>query len=448
MFKRVKRKPEKSQCWRCFLNRVRYVTNRAHPHHYLKKVVLAAINFACVWGQAAKDFIRAVHEAQDLGEVRKSKVKSGGNPTKDIFFELVYSAPKWVQTTLEQRNAIDEIITAPFKNCPIRRGWHPANWDLAEEDRPENWKPIDDAHYLISARDNFGKATISTRFGDGKQTLESWMLRVDEQICDLLNQTRDKKHEPVRPKYIRGLEDKLGIKLTKLHELIAHHTSEPVTRGNLADVIEELERPFVKNSTRKAQVAKVINKDRTLEEDKLVFVHFTGRKEPNEYRIRKLLLGIANTQLDIKLSRPEGHEDHGGGAGGNHGGGGGGLVSLPAEATPATKTAPAPATRLAPEETGLAKKSPGKPMPKGVPSQKPPANPAVPPMLGSVPQAPNQPASSQPVQPQPKRLMANDLMKPSAEIKRAQKESMKKLEKKYKNRRQERKKQNPEQEME
>lgn len=190
MFKKVKRKAENSKSWRCFVNRVRYIIDQMHPHHKIKKVVQAAINFGCLWGQTAKDFIQAVHESQELWKIQEDKRKGGGNPTYDIFFELVYSAPKWLRTTPEERDAIDKIITAPFRNCPIRRGWHLANWDLEEAERPEKWKPIDDAHYLISARDNFGNATISSRFGDGKETFESWRRRMDQEICDMLIRRR------------------------------------------------------------------------------------------------------------------------------------------------------------------------------------------------------------------------------------------------------------------
>jgi hypothetical protein len=333
MFKRVKRKPENSRDWRCFVNRVRYITDQDHPHHKLKKVVQAAANFFCLWGQTANGFIESVHKAIECWKLRSLKIKGAGNPTEDVFFELVFSAPKWLKTTAKERAAIDKMITAPFRDCPIRRGWHLAAWDLQEGERPENWKPIDDAHYLISARDNYGKATISTRFGHGRETLESWMRRMDEEICDLLNLSRENKVEPVQPIYLRNLGEKLGVELKKLHEMIAHHTSEPVTRENLAEVIEEMERPAAKESAKSVPVAKVTNKDRSLADDKLVWVHFTGRKKPNKYRIKKLLFEIAETQLDIKLSRPEGNEGAEGGAGGERGGGTGGMGMVTRESS-------------------------------------------------------------------------------------------------------------------
>ncbi len=331
MFKRVKRKPENSRDWRCFVNRVRYIIDQTHPHHKLKKVVQAAVNFWCRWGRTAEDFIQAVHKAIELWKIRSSKKKGGGNPTEDIFFELVYAAPKWLKTTVKERDAIDQMITAPFSDCPIRRNWHLAAWDLPEDERPDKWKPIDDAHYLISARDNFGNATISTRFGHGKETLESWMRRMDEQICDMLNRSRENKVEPVRSIYLRRLGGKLGFELKKLHEMIADHTSEPVTRENLADVIEAMERPVAKKPGKTVPVAKVTNEDRSLTDDKLVLVHFTGRKKANKYRIKKLLLEVAETQLD--LSRPEGNEGEEGGAGGESGGGTGGMGMVTRESS-------------------------------------------------------------------------------------------------------------------
>jgi hypothetical protein len=344
MIKRVKRKPKNSRDWRCFVNRVRYITDQDHPHHKIKKVVQAAGNFFCLWGQTANGFIESVHKAIECWKLRCLKKRGSGNPTEDVFFELVFSAPKWLKTTAKERAAIDKMITAPFRDCPIRRGWHLAAWDLQEGERPEDWKPIDDAHYLISARDNYGKATISTRFGHGRETLESWMRRMDEEICDLLNLSRENKVEPVRPIYLRNLGEKLGVELKKLHEMIAHHTSEPVARENLAEVIEEMERPAAKESAKSVPVAKVTNKDRSLADDKLVWVHFTGREKPNKYRIKKLLFEIAETQLDIELSRPEGNEGEAGGAGGESGGGTGGLGGVASAAaqpgSPASTHAP------------------------------------------------------------------------------------------------------------
>lgn len=335
MLKKVLRKKENSESWQCFVNRVRYITNQGHPHHKLKKVVQAAINFGCLWGQTAKDFIRAVDEVLELWKLRSRNKKGGGNPTKDMFFELVYSAPKWLRTTAKERTAIDQMITAPFRNCPIRRGWHLANWEMDEAQRPKNWKPIDDSHYLISARDNFGNATISSRFGDGKETLESWMRRMDQEICDMLNQSREMQFEPVHVIHRRRLEEKLGVKLTKLYELIAHHTSKPVTRENLADVIEQLQQPSVKGPGNTVPVAKITNQDRSLADDKLVWVHFTNRQKPRKFRIKKLLLDIAETQLDNELTRPDGNDGHEGGAGGENGGGTGCLGGVaPAAAQP------------------------------------------------------------------------------------------------------------------
>jgi hypothetical protein len=322
MLKRVKRKPESSCCQRCFANRVRYISNQEHSHHKLKKVVLPAVNFGCR-GQSPQDFIKPTQEAHDLGRIRIENSKGGGNPTEDLFFELVYSAPKGVRTTAEERAAIDKIITAPFRNCSIRRGWHLAAWDLKK--KPKKWKPNDDSHYLISARDRFGKATISERFGHGKEMLESWLRRMDEEICDMLNRSREVQYEPVHVIHRRRLGEKLGVKLTKLYELIAHHTSEPVTRDNLVAVIEAIQQPSPKEPGKMEQVARVTNTDRSVEDDRVVWVLFHNREKTRKFRIKKLLLNIAETQLDIELARPDGNDGHQGGAGGESSGGTGGL---------------------------------------------------------------------------------------------------------------------------
>lgn len=344
MIKKVKRKPENSRCHRCLANRTDYISDQEHPHHKLKKVVLAAVNFGCFWGKSAKEFIKATHQAFELGKVRIANQKGGGNPTEELFFEIVYSAPEWLITTAEERAAIDKLITEPFKNCPIRRGWHLAAWALEEAERPKKWKPLDDAHYLISARDRFGNATISSRFGGGKETFESWRRRIDEEICDMLNRSRAIVCEPVHVIHRRRLGAKLGVKLTKLHELIAHHTAEPVTRENLADVVEAMERPAVKEPGKMVPVAKVTNKDRSMADDKMVWVHFTDRLKPRNYRIKKLLLQIAETQLDIELARPDGNDGEEGGAGGESGGGTGGLggVAIDADQSDSPASTPAP----------------------------------------------------------------------------------------------------------
>lgn len=355
MIKKVKRKPENSRCHRCLANRTDYISDQEHPHHKLKKVVLAAVNFGCFWGKSAKEFIKATHQAFELGKVRIANQKGGGNPNEEIFFEIVYSAPEWLITTAEERAAIDKLITAPFKNCPIRRGWHLAAWDLEEAERPEKWKPLDDAHYLISARDRFGNATISSRFGGGKETFESWRRRIDEEICDMLNRSRAIACEPVHVIHRRRLGTKLGVKLTRLHELIAHHTAEPVTRENLANVVEAMERSAVKEPGKMVPVAKVTNKDRSLADDKLVWVHFTDRLKPRRYRIKKLLLDISETQLDIELDRPDGNDGEEGGAGGESGGGTGGLGGVAPAAAQSGSPEPAPARSVpaSPEEGAM-----------------------------------------------------------------------------------------------
>lgn len=82
------------------------------------------------------------------------------------------------------------------------------------------------------------------------------------------------------------------------------------------------------NEAGKEPVAKVTNKNRSLDDDKLVWVHFTGRKQARKYRIEKLLLNIAEAQLDIELSRPTGNEDREGGTGGVSGSGAGSLKRI------------------------------------------------------------------------------------------------------------------------
>jgi hypothetical protein len=404
MIKKVKRKPENSRCHRCLANRTDYISDPEHPHHKLKKVVLAAVNFGSFLGKSAKEFIKATHQAYDLGKVRIANQKGGGNPNEELFFEIVYSAPEWLITTAEERAAIDKLITAPFKTCPIRRGWHLAAWDLEEAERPKKWKPLDDAHYLISARDRFGNATMSSRFGGGKETFESWRRRIDEEICDMLNRSRAVVFEPVHVIHRRRLGTKLGVKLTKLHELIAHHTAEPVTRENLVDVVEAMERPAVKEPDKMVPVAKVTNKDRSLADDNLVWVHFTDRIKPRKYRLKKLLLQIAETQLDIELARPDGNDDAEGGAGGERGGGTGGLGGVCEVASAKDPSAPASpqANSMAPRPDSLPTVSESS-TPKSAAMKPRPATPGpVPALPGAMPpssSAPD-PATDEPAEPQ------------------------------------------------
>lgn len=393
MLKRVKRKPENSICPRCLANRVRYISNLEHPHHKLKKVVQPAVNLGCR-GQSPQDFIKATHESHDLGKIRIANQKGGGNPTLDLFFELVYAAPEGVITTDEERDAIDMMIHARFRDCPIRRGWHLAARNFPEP--PDNWKQIDDSHYLISARDRFGKATISSRFGEGKEMLETWLRRMDGEICDLLNRSREIQYEPVHAIHRRNLGKTLRIKLTKLYELIAHHTSEPVTRENLVTVIEEMQEPSAKDPDTMEQLARVTNPDRSLQDDKLVWIQFSGREKPRKYRINKLLLDIAETQLDIELARPTGNEGAGGGAGGEDGGGTGGLGGVaPARprAVDPKSASPASALPVPPQSTPVA--------PTVIPPE-----PTKPEPAKTQPAAPPRLANMGPLQPAPKPALA------------------------------------------
>jgi hypothetical protein len=113
--------------------------------------------------------------------------------------------------------------------------------------------------------------------------------------------------------------------------MIAHHTSKPVHSDNLISIIEEMERPSADEPDKMVRVAKVTNPSRILEDDRWIWVHFTGRKKPNKYRLKKLLLQIAETQLDIELARPDGNDGEEGGAGGESGGGTGGLGMIEQE---------------------------------------------------------------------------------------------------------------------
>lgn len=336
MIKRAKRSKERAASPRVLANRVRYIENQGHPHHKTKKKVLPAANFGCR-GQSATDYLKSTHEAHELGEIRIAKQKGGGNPTEDLFFELIIATPEGIVTTDEERKSIDQMILAPFQGCYIRRGWHLAARNLKKP--VKKWKQIDDGHYLISARDRFGKATISCRFGHGKPMFDTWANAMDQEICDMLNRSREVKYEPVHVLHRQTKGEKLGIRLTKLYELIAHHTLEPVTRANLADVIEQLQKPSAKGPNKYEQLAKVTNKDLALEYDKLVWVTFDGRQEPRKYRIKTLLLNIAETQLDIELARPDGNEGHEGGAGGESGGGTGGMSGVARDQPESSKPA-------------------------------------------------------------------------------------------------------------
>ena len=318
MIKFVKRKAELKACPRCLANRVRYIANQGHNHHLNKKVVMPSRNYGCR-GDSPLDFLTGAKEAYDLGQLRIKSRQGGGNPTPDLFLELIYASPDGSNPTAEEREWIRTKLLAPFKGCYIREGWHAA--DLENPNRPKKCKDIDDHHALISARDRFGNATMN-RFGDGKQTFKSWADAMDQEICDMLNATRTVEFEPVHVVHRENLGELLGTKLTKLFQLIAHSTSVIVTRANLAAVIEQLTKPSDKNPKEEVPLAKVTN-DLTLQDDKGVWVHYTGRQKPRFYRIEKLLLNIAEAQLDLELNDQE-EDFSGGGSSGSGGSGSGG----------------------------------------------------------------------------------------------------------------------------
>jgi len=326
MIKLVKRSKERAASPRVLANRVRYIENQEHPHHRTKKEVQPAVNFGCR-GQSAKDYLNSTHEAHELGKIRIKNQKGGGNPTTDLFFEIIYASPEGSKPTPEERELIEKMILAPFRGCAIRCGWHLAdpNRHLAKPKPKKPGKEIHDAHFLISARDRFGKATMN-RFGDGKQTFKSWRNNLDQEICAMLNRNREIEYEPVHVLHYR----KFGI-TTNLPQIIALHTKEPVTRDNLVETINQL-----------GHQAQPINED-----DKVVTIVFDKREKECKRRIKTLLLEIAEIQLDILLARPDGNEGQGGGAGGEEGGGTGGLAAPNVAQPPADQTQPAQPTKPA-----------------------------------------------------------------------------------------------------
>jgi hypothetical protein len=280
MIKIVKPKKELKICPKYLAYRVKYIADAAHPDHAGKgKLVLPSRNYGC-GGTGVKHFLHRTGENQELGEIRIQNRKGGGNPTKDLFFELIYSSPKGSHPTPEERDLIEAMIVAEFKGCAIRTAWHI---------NPKTG--IHDLHLLISARDQYGNATLSSRFGDGKQTFVSRRNELDQEICDILNSIRMVECEPVHVMHRRNLGATLKTELTRLHEIIAHHTTQPITRANLVQTINEI-----------GPHAAAIVPD-----DKVVHVTFPGRQKSRPYRVAKLLLQIAETQFDI--AHPEIPED-------------------------------------------------------------------------------------------------------------------------------------------
>lgn len=352
MIKFVKRKAALKAKPRCLANRVRYIANQTHGHHLNKKVVMPSRNYGCR-GESAVDFLTEAKEAFELGELRIKMGSGRGNPTPDLFLELIYASPEKSNPTAEERERIRTKLLAPFRGCYIRDGWHAA--DLENPNRPKDCKDIDDFHALISARDRFGNATMN-RFGDGKQTFKSWADSMDQEICDMLNSTRTVEFHPVHVLHRKNLGKRLGTKLTKLCQIIAQFTAESVTRFNLAEIIGHLTKPSAKNPKEMAQLAKIINDDLTFQDDKVVVVHFNGRKEPNRYRIKKLLLNIAEFQLDLQMKGEEEGFSGGASSGSSGSGGGGSLVPTATSPSDSPSVHP-PLPRPAPIAKKAAKKA-------------------------------------------------------------------------------------------
>ncbi len=270
----------------------------------------------------------AVAAAHALGarrnERRKTGSKAGGNPTKDLFLEFIYSSPKGSYPNADERKLIEAMLVAQFRGCAIRCAWHlnPATG-------------IHDLHLLVAARDRYGNATMN-RFGDGKPTFVTVRNRLDQEICDILNSSRVVVFEPVNVVHRRNLGERLGTKLTELWKMIAHSTREIITKENLADVIKAL--------------GHEVTNAATLIDDKSVFVIFKGRKETTHHRIPKLLLQIAEGQLERPegLEGLEGLEGEEGGAGGESGGGTGGLAAPKKK----TKDAAPTSAHVKPTSTG------------------------------------------------------------------------------------------------
>jgi len=338
VIKLVERAPALSASKGCLAYRVVYIADQDHPDHGGKgKIVLTSRNYNC--GESVKEYLMAVAEAHALGksrnEKRKTGSRAGGNPTKDLFLEFIYNSPKGSYPTPGERELIETMLVAEFRNCAIRCAWHlnPATG-------------THDFHFLVAARDRFGNATMN-RFGDGKPTFVTVRNKLDQEICDILNSSREIAFEPANVVHRRNLGELLGTELTELWEMIAHSTREIITRENLADVIKAL--------------GHEVTNAATLFYEKSVFVIFKDRQETKHFRIPKLLLQIAEGQLD----RPEGLEGEEGGAGGESGGGSGGL------AAPKKKTKEVAPTPASPKPTPIGRPSPAKKAAKKAAKKKP-----------------------------------------------------------------------------
>lgn len=326
-------------------SRVKYIADQEHPDHAGKgKIVLPSRNYGCP-GQSVDNYLKTNREHYKLGQLKIENHKGGGNPTKNLLLELIYSSPENSHPTPEERDLIEQLIVAEFWGCAIRCAWHinPANG-------------IHECHFLISARDRYGNATLS-RYGSGKQTFTSRRNQLDQEICDLLNSTRDVVFEPVHVLHRRNKGLAVNDPLTPLSQLIAQHTTEPVTEKNLLKTIHDLGHQA--NLTRRG---------------KSIEVTYEGRQLIRRHRIKTILMDIKEAQLDIELGQ-SGNDGHEGGAGGKSGGGTGGRSAPSATQTsPTKKTAtvktdtarPAPFDTRPPSIPGkkLARKKPKKLTPK------------------------------------------------------------------------------------
>lgn len=315
------------------------MADQDHPDHGGKgKLVCPSRNYNC--GPSLKEYLMAVAAAHALGTRRikkhKASSKAGGNPTKDLFLEFIYASPEGSYPTAEERKLIEAMHVALFRGCAIRCAWHlnPATG-------------IHDLHILVAARDRYGNATMN-RFGDGKPTFVTVRNRLDQEICDILNSNRVVVFEPVNVLHRRNLGERLGTKLTELWKMIAHSTREIITRENLSDVIKAL--------------GHEVTNAATLIDDKCAFVIFNGRQETKHFRIPKLLLQIAEGQLD----RPAGLEGEEGGAGGESGGGTGGLAAPKKKSKDVATTPATPITTPIRRPTIPAKKATKKAVKKAV----------------------------------------------------------------------------------
>lgn len=265
---------QKAECKRCLVARVAYLADPDADSHE-GKLIHASRNYGCR-DQSEKSFLAGVDDAFELGKKRREarKVKSG-NPTLRLFEEIIYSSPENSKLTSEEREVIEATLVAEFRGCYMRVAWH---------ENPDTG--IDDFHILVSARDRFGNATLSTRYGDGKQTFASRRNDLDQQFCDLINSTREVQFEPVHVLHRAKNAKRKKKPLPPLAREIAQSTKEPVTRQNLADVIIALGHTVINQLTLLADAA-------------VKMIYMDGMKE-RHHRVDKLLLDIEMAQFEME----------------------------------------------------------------------------------------------------------------------------------------------------